>query len=72
MTIFTIIHDKKFSLQQPLHFHSDLVMHARKLPRISEPSFDKDYSNSNSYDGGGAEEEEKAIHPSIHLPPKTN
>ena len=28
-------------------------MHARKLPRISEPSFDKDYSNSNSYDGGG-------------------
>ena len=29
-------------------------MHARKLPRISEPSFDKDYSHSNNYDGGGA------------------
>lgn len=28
-------------------------MHARKLPRISEPSFDKDYSHTNSYDGGG-------------------
>ena len=34
-------------------FLSILVMHARKLPRISEPSFDKDYSHTNSYDGGG-------------------